>query len=284
MDLAKSMYLWGSPIEPADCDYEDSRDLGLTCIYCNQPVFLVKEKSFVNSRGTPVNTKAYFSHYKKNDATDLCELRTATPEGRELKEFAVGAPRGQRLRLYEERFKSLLFELTVQASELVIKTAVDRGLYLGPKQTINNTTWHRRILTKAYELDRDDKNLKKYLKEIVSLNKDQLLQAALDSRKDPENFDLKDKIITSEVLQFAASNNNAAHTLFTSGSHFATVLRFTQNGKSAIESIEESIGENSSFYTLNFIAASIVLGGADWLPLIEDMAERPIRRKAKGFG
>lgn len=97
------MYFGGEIISAKDCDYQTSRDLGLTCPFCNSAVF-VRSESARKIKGKLKLFQPYFAHYPSGNADDWdCEKRSHTKQGREQIERLQIQARDQRLKLYNDR-------------------------------------------------------------------------------------------------------------------------------------------------------------------------------------
>lgn len=109
MLTAKSMYRGGMLVEAADCtSYEDSKNLGLICPFCSEPVFL-KDMSARTAPKTKkiVLVRPHFSHYNGADGA-FCEKRALTSEGKHFIEQMRIEKRNQRLDLFNKYFWELI--------------------------------------------------------------------------------------------------------------------------------------------------------------------------------
>lgn len=107
---AKSMYFGGEIIAAAECDYQTSRELGLTCPFCNSAVFL-RSESVREVKGRIQLVRPYFAHYPSGDANNLdCEKRSRTKQGKEKIEQIKIQARNQRLNLYNAHLWEIFSE------------------------------------------------------------------------------------------------------------------------------------------------------------------------------
>jgi len=100
----RSIYLGGNLIAAIDCDYDSSRDLGLICPFCDQPVFLVRgsEKRREKS-GVTYSVAPHFNHYSASEG-EQCEARSKTTEGQKWLDEIRIERHNQRLDLFNNHF------------------------------------------------------------------------------------------------------------------------------------------------------------------------------------
>ncbi|NJK70387.1 MAG: hypothetical protein HC941_31235 [Microcoleus sp. SU_5_3] len=96
MQNAISLYLGGEVIDATSGDYTIAKELGLVCPFCREAVFFAKEHDRVG-----VKVRSAWRHYK-TDTT--CENRARTSKDLELLEKLSLVARGQRLKLFNQRF------------------------------------------------------------------------------------------------------------------------------------------------------------------------------------
>lgn len=288
MDLAKSMYLWGSCIEPHECDYEDSRDLGLTCIYCDRPVYLVKGCIRTSRKGKSFEVKPHFSHYQKSSESEQCELRHVTPEGQALKEFAVGVGRGQRLSLYEEYLFSL------------IKRSI---LFLIPQNCELNKKSRKAVGSTFSDCQKYFSGIAEEKKELPAFvhdlytwfceDKDRIVETGLEIAKyDSElsslvqSSTMESRIIFHEILNHIASDKTGQLLLefaILSEAYIATVEIFDKATREFISNWEDAT-------PFGFVYLAIrCLSLAPWDELVDlyldpKKKKNILRVKSKGFG
>lgn len=90
------MYLGGDIIAAIECDYDSSKELGLTCPFCSAAVFL--RSGFVRGE---TKVRPCFSHYAIGGQDDwYCERRSISKQGLEEIRAIKTESRNQRLRLY----------------------------------------------------------------------------------------------------------------------------------------------------------------------------------------
>lgn len=99
MKLATSLYLGGELVEADRADYSTSRELGAVCPFCKEAVFLAREHE---RQGVKVSSS--WRHYKMSDRSAYCENRALTAEGKELLSQLQPEARGQRLKLFNNKF------------------------------------------------------------------------------------------------------------------------------------------------------------------------------------
>lgn len=279
------MYLWGEVVSPEGCDYEDSRELGLCCIYCNQPVFLVKGKEYKNKFGTEVKVNPYFSHYQKTNEADLCEKRSLTKEGRELKELILGVPRGQRLQLFKEYYYDLLFT----AAGYAIKAHFKKHKLSAKGITKNLHKALRASLTTECPAD-----VTKFLTEYLNLSRDYIFEYC---KEHSLNLSIQNRAILAEIIQYAAkdSTGRSLTALYLTGLVYhriglQTSSYYVSEYKKGLVELEELKDENQiaakeGMFTSNL--AIILLSNVDWVVLVEKFLDSKKRRnyvKPKGFG
>ena len=115
MKQAKSMYLGGVLIEATECDFDSSRELGLTCVCCSQAVFLrsgsVRQQKLRNGKVVEQIIAPYFAHYKTSSWKDYdCENRIYSQQGKEQLSQIEIEGKNQRLKLYNKHLWSMFKE------------------------------------------------------------------------------------------------------------------------------------------------------------------------------
>ncbi len=107
MRQAKSVYFGGDITEARDCDYSSSKELGLTCPFCSNAVFLTRGYHRT-LRGKPNFVEPFFSHYDGMGSD--CENRSLTKAGKDEVEKIKKEARNQRLKLYNAYLWRMLTE------------------------------------------------------------------------------------------------------------------------------------------------------------------------------
>lgn len=139
MQYAKSMYLAGELVQAEDCDFESSKQLGLTCPFCSQAVFLRAGHIRV-TQGKEILVSAAFAHYHTGVDDFDCEKRSLSLEGREFLRLKAIEARNQRLELYNrhlwemisrdrniKRSRYLSVRKAIGESELTLRARQVRG-------------------------------------------------------------------------------------------------------------------------------------------------------------
>jgi hypothetical protein len=120
MLTASAMRYGGPLVDAVDCNYNSFKDLGLTCPFCKQTVFLVGSTSREahdrkRKDGTTVSVKAvetivaHFKHHKDVDSARVadCELRSSKLTQFQRKK-TYAAARNQRSRIFQRRMWQML--------------------------------------------------------------------------------------------------------------------------------------------------------------------------------
>lgn len=151
MQYAKSMYLGGELVQAEDCDFKSSKQLGLTCPFCSQAVFL-RAGHIRTTQEKEVLVSAAFAHYHTGVDDFDCEKRSLSAEGREFLRLKAIEARNQRLDLYNKR----LWEMISRDRN------IKRTRYLSVKKAIGESRlalrtkevreWLSNNQQKAYEL------------------------------------------------------------------------------------------------------------------------------------
>ncbi len=110
MQHAASIKYGGLLVNAFDCDYEAFRNLGLTCPYCHESVFLVQGHERHYQKTSKITEVAsHFCHRpdKNKDAIALCELRVRQITSTEIQRRETKS-KNQRLQLFNRHLWSIL--------------------------------------------------------------------------------------------------------------------------------------------------------------------------------
>lgn len=111
MKTAVSLYLGGEIIECSQIEsYEDTRQLGLICPYCKEPVFFRDDFAKTNKSNELYLVSRCFSHYRGTDPgiVSSCEARSITAEHAAYLNKLETKNRNQRLKIFQRYFWEIL--------------------------------------------------------------------------------------------------------------------------------------------------------------------------------
>jgi len=110
MQHATSIKYGGLLVNAFDCDYEAFRNLGLTCPYCHESVFLVQGHERHYQKTSKITEVAsHFCHRpdKNKDAIAVCELRSRQITSIEIQRRETKS-KNQRLQLFNRHLWNIL--------------------------------------------------------------------------------------------------------------------------------------------------------------------------------
>lgn len=99
MKYAASIYKGGTLIDATFGNYQDYKDKGLICPFCNEAVYWVRGHIRGNYEVAPA-----WHHYKMSSNSVYCEKRSLTSQGKEELKQLQSQAKGQRLKLFNRRF------------------------------------------------------------------------------------------------------------------------------------------------------------------------------------
>lgn len=133
MRYSVAIYRAGIVVDVNHCDYDSDRELGLTCPFCREAVFLRagnthQRRPAGSEEAKTVDVPPVFCHYPGVEGRE-CELRAARPDGQNYIERLTIECRNQRLALYNKH----LWEMMQQSWGLKRSILVDIERNIGDK-------------------------------------------------------------------------------------------------------------------------------------------------------
>lgn len=160
MKFAKSMYLGGDIVSPADCDRDSYSEFGLICPFCSNAVFL-RKASTRQLKTKLIDIPATFSHFPNVASVD-CEAYSITNKGLQQLTIQRQQAKQQRLQIYQNNLwdllktnksditKEYLSYIETQYTSKFIKSVINKQLELFkniPKSRYSDTFYESYIKT-----------------------------------------------------------------------------------------------------------------------------------------